>query len=156
MIRFVVVLGFASLLPKCDAFVIRNSRCTTLLVPTPPASSLVALRLADSSDDDEDEYQRGPSSTNVLGTSLVPCCENVRDTGVGTGFYRDGFCSTGQDDLGRHTVCVQVTDEFLTFSASVGNDLSTPAPQYLFPGLREGDIWCLCAERWAQACGKPA
>ena len=68
-----------------------------------------------------------------------------------SGFYRNGFCSTGQDDLGRHTVCVEVTDDFLTYSKEVGNDLSTPAPQYMFPGLKEGDIWCLCAQRWAQA-----
>ncbi len=64
---------------------------------------------------------------------------------------RNGFCSTGENDVGRHTVCVQVTDEFLSYSKSVGNDLSTPMPEYLFPGLKEGDIWCLCAQRWAQA-----
>ena len=104
-----------------------------------------------SNDDDEDAVPASPSSTNVLGTSLTPCCTNVRDTGIGTGFYRNGFCSTGEQDLGRHTVCVQVTDEFLKYSASVGNDLSTPAPQYSFPGLTHGDIWCLCAQRWAQA-----
>ena len=64
---------------------------------------------------------------------------------------RNGFCSTGDNDVGRHTVCVQVTDAFLTYSKSVGNDLSTPMPEYHFPGLKEGDIWCLCAQRWAQA-----
>ena len=67
------------------------------------------------------------------------------------GFYRNGFCSTGPDDLGRHTVCVEATADFLTYSKEVGNDLSTPAPQYMFPGLKEGDIWCLCAQRWVQA-----
>ena len=73
------------------------------------------------------------------------------------GFYRNGFCSTGPDDLGRHTVCIEATQDFLKFSKEVGNDLSTPVPQYMFPGLKEGDIWCLCAQRWVQAynAGKP-
>jgi len=104
-----------------------------------------------SEDEDDDDFIAGPESCNVLGTTLCACCENVRGTGIGTGFYRNGYCSTGPDDLGRHTVCVQVTDEFLSFSRSVGNDLSTTIPEYMFPGLREGDIWCLCAERWVQA-----
>lgn len=90
-------------------------------------------------------------SINVLGTRMECCCSNVRDTGVGTGFYRNGYCSTGAQDVGRHTVCVKVTAEFLEFSASVGNDLSTAFPEYEFPGLKDGDIWCLCAQRWAQA-----
>ena len=114
-------------------------------------------------DDDEDSDEvlspQTPSadtipqakSNNVLGTPLKPCCTNVGGSGIGTGFYRNGYCSTGEQDLGRHTVCVKVTDKFLSFSASVGNDLSTPAPQWSFCGLKEGDIWCLCAERWAQA-----
>lgn len=105
----------------------------------------------DMDDDDNDEDRGSSSSTNVLGTSLSPCCTNVGGTGIGTGFYRNGYCSTGEQDLGRHTVCVQVTDAFLEFSKSVGNDLSTPVPQYMFPGLKGGDIWCLCAQRWAQA-----
>jgi len=88
---------------------------------------------------------------NVLGTPLRSCCKDVGGTGIGTGFYRNGYCCTGEQDLGRHTVCCQVSDEFLAFSKSVGNDLSTPAPHYMFPGLKEGDIWCLCAQRWAQA-----
>jgi uncharacterized protein (DUF2237 family) len=96
--------------------------------------------------DDADE-----TSVNVLGTKLLPCCTDVRNTGIGTGFYRNGYCSTGEQDMGRHTICVRVTDEFLQFSQSAGNDLSTPFPQYLFPGLQEGDIWCLCAQRWVQA-----
>jgi uncharacterized protein (DUF2237 family) len=91
------------------------------------------------------------TSVNVLGTPLQSCCANVRNTGIGTGFYRNGFCCTGENDLGRHTVCVQVTDDFLQFSRQVGNDLSQPVPQYMFPGLKEGDIWCLCAQRWVQA-----
>ena len=105
----------------------------------------IALFLS-SSDKDDDE-----KSINVLGTQMECCCSNVRGTGVGTGFYRNGYCSTGAQDVGRHTVCVQVTDDFLKFSAKVGNDLSTPMPQYMFPGLKEGDLWCLCAQRWAQA-----
>lgn len=127
---------------KTDAFSIARRGCTSL---TP-----LKMSMSDENDADE-ETPATPSSTNVLGTSLTPCCENVRNTSIGTGFYRNGFCSTGEQDLGRHTVCVQVTDEFLEFSKSVGNDLSTPAPQYMFPGLKRGDIWCLCAQRWAQA-----
>ena len=109
-------------------------------------------------DDDDDEgsihdipIDPSSASVNVLGTPLAPCCTNVGNTGIGTGFYRNGYCSTGEQDTGRHTVCVQVTDALLAYSKSVGNDLSTPVPEFLFPGLREGDIWCLCAQRWAQA-----
>ena len=68
-----------------------------------------------------------------------------------TGFYRDGFCRTGRSDLGAHLVCAEMTAEFLEFSRDVGNDLSTPRPEYEFPGLEPGDRWCLCAERWKQA-----
>ena len=68
-----------------------------------------------------------------------------------TGFYRDGYCRTGADDHGRHTVCILTTDEFLEYSRSAGNDLSTPMPQYSFPGLKGGDKWCLVAMRWKQA-----
>jgi uncharacterized protein (DUF2237 family) len=68
-----------------------------------------------------------------------------------TGFYRDGFCRTGADDTGRHTVCVRVTDDFLEFSRAVGNDLSTPRPEFNFPGLQDGDKWCLCVLRWREA-----
>ena len=68
-----------------------------------------------------------------------------------TGFYRDGCCDTGPEDVGSHTVCVAVTDEFLAFTRSVGNDLSTPQPAFGFPGLKAGDRWCLCASRWLQA-----
>jgi hypothetical protein len=68
-----------------------------------------------------------------------------------TGFYRTGLCETGGDDHGVHTVCAIVTDEFLAFSKQAGNDLSTPMPQYGFPGLRAGDKWCLCAPRWQEA-----
>ena len=88
---------------------------------------------------------------NVLGGDLECCCADVRGSGIGTGFYRDGHCSTGQDDEGRHTVCIEATADFLEFSASVGNDLSTPNPQWMFPGVMPGDQWCLCAARYAQA-----
>lgn len=83
---------------------------------------------------------------NVLGTELKPCCYQPR-----TGFYRDGFCHTGPEDLGMHTVCVRVTAEFLEFSRMRGNDLSTPHPEIMFPGLKPGDRWCLCASRWKEA-----
>lgn len=107
--------------------------------------------MASSGDDGESLEECDPNAVNVLGTPLRPCCTDVGGTGIGTGFYRNGYCSTGEQDLGRHTVCCQVTDEFLAFSKAAGNDLSTPAPQYHFPGLKEGDSWCLCAQRWAQA-----
>jgi uncharacterized protein (DUF2237 family) len=68
-----------------------------------------------------------------------------------TGFYRDGCCRTGPEDIGRHTVCVRMTEEFLLFSKRAGNDLSTPRPELDFPGLIEGDQWCLCALRWVEA-----
>jgi uncharacterized protein len=83
---------------------------------------------------------------NVLGTELEPC-----GTDPVTGFYRDGRCSTGPDDLGSHTVCAVVTAEFLEHQRSVGNDLSTPRPEYRFPGLQPGDRWCVVAVRWLQA-----
>lgn len=107
---------------------------------------------SDSSEEEATEAEDlGPQSISVLGTPLVCCCDNVRNSGIGTGFYRNGYCSTGQDDLGRHTVCVEASTEFLEYSKQVGNDLSTPVPQYMFPGLQNGDIWCLCAQRWVQA-----
>ncbi|WP_455209288.1 DUF2237 family protein [Kaarinaea lacus] len=71
-----------------------------------------------------------------------------------TGFYRDGCCNTGRDDAGSHTICVLVTQEFLEYSRFKGNDLSTPAPQFGFPGLQPGDSWCLCAARWLEACNQ--
>jgi uncharacterized protein (DUF2237 family) len=86
------------------------------------------------------------TSLNVFGEALQPCCHDPN-----TGFFRDGHCNTCAEDVGSHTVCVQVTDEFLTYSASVGNDLSTPHPEFGFPGLKAGDRWCLCASRWLQA-----
>ncbi len=83
---------------------------------------------------------------NVLGQPLQQCCTQPQ-----TGFYRDGFCHTGPDDLGVHVVCAVVTQEFLEFSRSRGNDLITPRPQWSFPGLKPGDGWCLCAQRWKEA-----
>ena len=83
---------------------------------------------------------------NVLGGELVPCSLEPL-----TGFYRNGCCETGPEDVGQHTVCAVMTDAFLKFSMSVGNDLSTPRPEYGFPGLRAGDRWCLCAPRWKEA-----
>jgi uncharacterized protein len=83
---------------------------------------------------------------NVLGGPLEPC-----GTEPVTGFYRDGCCATGPDDVGSHTVCAVVTAEFLEHQRAVGNDLSTPRPEYHFPGLRPGDRWCVVAARWLQA-----
>ena len=88
--------------------------------------------------------------TNIYGDLIEECCSNPI-----TGFYRDGFCRTDELDRGLHVVCAKVTDEFLNFSKSRGNDLSTPRPEFNFPGLKDGDSWCLCAERWKEAyeCG---
>lgn len=85
-------------------------------------------------------------SLNVFGEPLEPCSEDPM-----TGFFRDGCCNTDDMDLGSHTVCVRVTRDFLEFSRLRGNDLSTPQPDVDFPGLRDGDTWCLCAARWAEA-----
>ncbi len=83
---------------------------------------------------------------NVLGTQLEPCCLNPP-----TGYFRDGYCRTLAQDTGTHVVCAVVTNEFLTFTRSKGNDLSTPIPQWQFPGLKHGDKWCLCISRWLEA-----
>ena len=83
---------------------------------------------------------------NVLGTDLETCCTDPM-----TGFYRNGTCETGAGDYGLHTVCAVMTDEFLAFSRSRGNDLITPSPDMAFPGLKAGDRWCLCATRWKEA-----
>jgi uncharacterized protein len=87
-----------------------------------------------------------PIARNVLGGALEPCC-----TDPITGFYRDGHCRTGPQDSGSHTVCARVTAEFLAFSKKNGNDLSTPRPEYEFPGLKPGDKWCVCVRRWEEA-----
>lgn len=83
---------------------------------------------------------------NVFGEPLISCCMDPI-----AGFTRDGFCSLHESDQGSHWVCAQMTEEFLNFSKAVGNDLSTPRPEYDFPGLKPGDFWCLCALRWKQA-----
>jgi len=85
-------------------------------------------------------------SVNVFGEELVGCSDRPL-----TGFYRDGCCNTSDADSGSHTVCVEVTREFLEFSRFRGNDLSTPQPEFRFPGLKPGDRWCLCAARWLEA-----
>ena len=91
---------------------------------------------------------KGPNNyqNNVLGYPLKPCSMDPL-----TGFYRNGCSETGIEDHGLHTVCVKMTKEFLEFSKSVGNDLSTPRPEFDFKGLQAGDFWCLCAARWQQA-----
>ena len=89
--------------------------------------------------------ERSPQR-NVLGGPLELC-----STEPLTGFYRDGHCTSGPDDLGSHTVCTVVSAEFLGYQRQLGNDLSTPRPEYGFPGLRPGDRWCVVAARWLQA-----
>lgn len=83
---------------------------------------------------------------NVRGNELQGCSDDRL-----TGFYRDGYCTTGEGDVGVHTVCAEITEEFLEFSGARGNDLATPRPQWQFPGLKPGDRWCLCASRWKEA-----
>jgi len=92
------------------------------------------------------ERRQNDQALNVIGEPLLPCGLDPL-----TGFYRDGCCNTGYDDPGMHVVCVRVTREFLAFSKAAGNDLSTPAPAFGFPGLKPGDQWCLCAGRWKEA-----
>ncbi len=97
--------------------------------------------------DDTHPNQRRPTPLfNVLGGTLATCSLDPI-----TGFTRSGCCETGPEDQGSHTVCAEVTAEFLAFSRSRGNDLSTPRPEYGFPGLKPGDRWCLCAPRWQEA-----
>lgn len=86
------------------------------------------------------------SDLNVLGTPLKPCSNDPL-----TGFYRDGCCRSGPDDVGRHTICAVVTTEFLAHQRRIGNDLTTPVPEFRFPGLHPGDRWCVTAENWLRA-----
>ena len=88
----------------------------------------------------------GSIPKNVLGETLQSCCTDPM-----TGFYRNGRCDTGPDDYGTHVICAEMTEEFLKFTLQRGNDLSTPRPEFNFPGLRPGDKWCLCALRWKEA-----
>lgn len=83
---------------------------------------------------------------NIFGTELQSCCFEPK-----TGFYRDGFCKTGAEDYGTHVVCAIMTEEFLAFTKTKGNDLSTPKQEWSFPGLKAGDKWCLCILRWLEA-----
>ena len=93
-----------------------------------------------------DPGRRRAPSRNVLGEPLKECCAKPL-----TGFYRDGACNTGPEDVGVHTVCALMSADFLAFSKAAGNDLSTPVPQFGFEGLKPGDCWCLCAARWKEA-----
>ena len=88
---------------------------------------------------------------NVVGGELLPCSLEPL-----TGFFRDGCCGTSEEDVGGHTVCCVMTEEFLAFSRRAGNDLSTPRPEWGFPGLEPGDRWCVCAARWLEAHGAGA
>src|SRR5437868_606399 len=97
-------------------------------------------------DDSAGGPRRGQTARNVLGERLEICSINPM-----TGFFRDGCCNTSGEDVGSHTVCVVMTAAFLEFSRSRGNDLSTPVPEFGFPGLKPGDRWCLCAPRWQEA-----
>jgi uncharacterized protein len=90
--------------------------------------------------------RRQSPSVNVLGGTLLPC-----SVAPLTGFFRDGCCNTGPEDIGLHVVCAVMTEEFLAFSKAAGNDLSTPVPAFGFRGLAPGDRWCLCAARWEEA-----
>lgn len=94
----------------------------------------------------ESNNSRQAQPRNVLGGRLIPCSVDPL-----TGFYRTGSCESGEEDVGCHAVCAEVTEEFLAFSAAAGNDLSTPRPEYGFPGLMPGDRWCVCAARWKEA-----
>src|SRR5262245_4908767 len=95
----------------------------------------------------QERSERRPNiQRNVFGDPLAGCSEQPL-----TGFYRSGCCHTGPEDVGLHAVCVEVTTEFLAFSGARGNDLSTPRPEFGFPGLKPGDRWCLCAARWREA-----
>ncbi len=96
--------------------------------------------------DGANDAQDAARARNVLGGPLAACSYSPV-----TGYFRDGCCNTDDGDVGNHTVCARVTDDFLAFSRENGNDLSTPAPQYRFAGLSPGDRWCLCARRWLDA-----
>ena len=83
---------------------------------------------------------------NIFGDEIDACCHDPV-----TGFFRDGFCNTDEHDFGSHVVCVEITEDFLKFSKEMGNDLSTPHPEFDFPGLKEGDAWCVCAGTYAES-----
>jgi uncharacterized protein (DUF2237 family) len=116
-----------------------------LVVLTSPFAALT-FSFAMLRDENTDPGRRPVPALNVLGEPLEICSFQPM-----TGFYRDGWCNTGTEDVGSHTVCVVMTEAFLQFSKSRGNDLSTPVPEFGFPGLKHGDRWCLCAPRWQEA-----
>ena len=87
---------------------------------------------------------------NIFGDKIEACCHDPV-----TGYFRDGFCNTDEHDFGSHVVCAEITEDFLIFSKAMGNDLSTPRPEFNFPGLKEGDRWCLCALRWKEGLLNP-
>ena len=117
------------------------------LCPFPSLDSGVPPALERSHSTADYALAMGPEpDLNVVGGELLPCSLEPL-----TGFYRNGCCSTGPEDVGSHTVCVLLTEDFLAFSAQAGNDLSTPRPEWGFPGLVPGDRWCLCASRWLEA-----
>lgn len=103
-------------------------------------------RMSSSSDAHIATNGTASSAQNVLGTELRACSHDPE-----TGFYRNGYCTTGPEDRGSHVVCAVMTETFLDFTKARGNDLSTPRPAYNFPGLNPGDRWCLCAARWREA-----
>ncbi len=118
---------------------LHTNKLPSLIIPAPPFSCPQSLC--------HGKIQSLMSiQKNVLGQPLRVCCKKPM-----TGFYRNGLCETDTEDHGSHTVCAIMTAEFLTFSKSRGNDLSTPAPRHGFPGLKAGDCWCLCAARWQEA-----
>ena len=121
---------------------------TASVTPSSPSTQRRPITMSQSeSSATEDKRPKSPrGSLNVLGEPLRQCC-----TSPMTGFERDGYCHTGPHDRGVHVVCAQMTEAFLDYTRSRGNDLSTPLPQYGFPGLKPGDRWCLCAARWAEA-----
>jgi uncharacterized protein (DUF2237 family) len=118
---------------------------SSMLAAAPQSPRSVALMCGPQTVDNKEP------ACNVIGTPLQCCCADVGGSGIGTGFYRDGFCSTGAQDEGRHTVCIEATEKFLAFSAAAGNPLHQAIPEYRFPGVKPGQQWCLCASRYAQA-----
>ena len=114
--------------------------------PRAPGAQRIAAERKDMLLEPEGRRGEGELPRNVFGGRLEDCSVNPL-----TGFLRDGCCNTGPEDIGSHTVCVVITDGFLRFSKSRGNDLSTPMPEFGFPGLKAGDRWCLCAPRWQEA-----
>lgn len=143
MLAFLCRLPLARATSSCTNTSFSSSVCNTSL---PSSSHCVSDRRAITTSMTSNVPNGLPTARNVLGGALELCCNSPR-----TGFYRDGFCNTGDQDVGVHTVCARVTQAFLEYSRSQGNDLMFAAPQYGFPGLRDGDGWCLCAARWLEA-----